>query len=63
MKYKRITAGFTFDLCKQYDLIVPENWSDKKVMKKFTKENPELKIYNISAIDKAEAVNATNYEG
>lgn len=61
MKYKRIIAGFTFDLCKQYDVIVPDSWADKKVIRKFLKDNPELKIYNISSIDQSETKDAVQY--
>ena len=41
MKFKRIIAGYNFDLTKPYDFIIPDNWSDKKLLKKFLKDNPD----------------------
>lgn len=61
MKYKRIIAGFTFDLCKQYDVVVPDSWADKKVIRKFQKDNPELKVFNISSVNQSELKDAVQY--
>ena len=56
MKFKRIIAGYNFDLTKHYDFIIPDNWSDKKLLKKFQKDNPDLKTFNIFSINESEAV-------
>lgn len=56
MKFKRIIAGYSFDLTKPYDFIIPDNWSDKKLLKKFQRDNPDLKTFNIFSINESEAV-------
>ena len=56
MKLKRIIAGYSFDLTKNYDFNIPDNWSDKKLLKKFQKDNPDLKTFNIFSINESEAV-------
>lgn len=59
MKFKKIIAGYSHDITNTFYVQVPDGWSDSKTIKKFSKSNQELNVYNISSVPREEITGKT----
>lgn len=51
MKYREIIAGYSYDLASKFYIVVPDSWNEKKIIRKFQKENPEYKVFGCNEVD------------